>query len=418
MQEHSNRKVGRDSACLRTVSVSTSPLFGPWVHLFCMLGALFASAVALSIPSQSDNLRIRVTGVPQVAVPAKSFNCGDETVPDLPDVPPTAYRHRSGQISFISGNRRGVIFRGPALDVLGRSGCGSINPSDGNSDPAAFRDQEWVGALFSFDGREVVAFVHHEYHGEMHGNECDIAPGRRECWYASTTILRSLDEGATFVAPSPRDSVLLAPSYKYRAGMQRVGTYLPKVVGGPRQKRVYVLVSRVDRNQKLRIGQCLLRSDRKMREWELWQPNGFVPVPLSPYFSGTENKTPEHCTPVVNGNILSVKWVPEYNIYVAIGAAGKLGVYSQTSRDLISWDRPQTISGIATDWAGRPAFVAGDEFPHRRWYFSLLDPGSDSRNFDTVSTRPFLYFVEFGDGVRRQALIRSIKRVQVVIERN
>jgi hypothetical protein len=31
----------------------------------------------------------------------------------------------------------------------------------------------------------------------------------------------------------------------------------------------------------------------------------------------------------------------------------------------------------------------------RGWYFSLLDPTSSSRNFDTLEQRSYLYFVRF-----------------------
>jgi hypothetical protein len=55
--------------------------------------------------------------------------------------------------------------------------------------------------------------------------------------------------------------------------------------------------------------------------------------------------------------------------------------------------------------------------PPPSWYFSLLDPKSSSRNFDTLGDSPYLYFVRFrvidGKLARNR---RDIYRIPITIQ--
>ncbi|MDH3742540.1 MAG: hypothetical protein OER56_13185 [Hyphomicrobiales bacterium] len=375
-----------------------------------------ATMVCLFSPtSLALDVQVGLAGKVETVVAPEQFNCSKPRARDLADIPASAYRTSDGEVILFAGNRTGFVFRGPTLDLVARKDCSSVNPSDGNPDPSEYRDQEWTTAFFSFNGRDVAAYVHNEYHGEMHGEDCHIVLTRnRECWYASSTLMHSSDGGKTFKVGDPEDSVIMGPSYRYKTGMRRVGTYMPKVVGGRDGKSVFVFVSRVDINRNLRIGQCLLRSDKNQRQWALWADGKFRPAPRSPYTSDGADGKFEHCSPVMMGNVLSIKFMPSIDAYIAVGANRKTGVYVQLSKDLVKWGPRHKISGIDLDSATASTLKRG-EYVHRRWYFSLLDPTSTSRNFDTIGKRPYLYFVEFGDGQRRQKSIRTIKRVPLAI---
>ena len=162
---------------------------------------------------------------------------------------------------MLAGNRFNWFFVGPDLDHVHRANCDQILDSARNGDPAQYRDNEWVTALYSKNGVDVLGFVHDEYHGEDHNQPQCVSKtvSDRVCWYASTTIIESHDGGHTFVRPAASANVLASLPYPYKPGLRRAGVSVPKVVGNPVDGKVYVFASYSDRNEGARIGQCLFR---------------------------------------------------------------------------------------------------------------------------------------------------------------
>jgi hypothetical protein len=114
--------------------------------------------------------------------------------------------------------------------------------------------------------------------------------------------------------------------------------------------------------------------------------------------------------PVMEGNIFTVRYVPAHHVFLALGYASD-HVYYRSSADLLNWSAPKTLlqAPVFNQWnPGQPG---------PQWYYSLLDPSSASRDFDTLEQRPYLYYVKFrvkgGKFVNGQ---RDLMRVPLHIE--
>ena len=367
--------------------------------------------------ADAQTISVKVTGEPETVVRKKDLKCRTSKGSDSLDLPASAFRKKSGEVLLIAGNRSNYLLRGSSLDTVRRTDCRTMLISTGNPDPSLFDDQEWVTALFSLDGKNVTGFVHNEYHEELHGNKnCRIVLNRnRECWYASTKLIRSSDGGSTFSDEGGSRNVLIGPARQYASGERRLGTFMPKVVGGRDGSSVFVFVSRSDVEGGVKIGQCLLRSTASKKHWEIWDDGGFRKFASSPYFPSNEKRRSDHCKTVIPGNILSVKYIKAFDRYIAVGGGPRGRVIIRHSSDLVNWSEPSSITGIDRDPAEDSNKLRRGEFPNRRWYFSLLDPNSPSRNFDIIGKKPYLYYIEFGDGKQRQSKIRKLMRVRVEI---
>lgn len=361
-----------------------------------------------------DTLRLRIAGPEEVVVSADDMHCqlpGEKRGIDVTDVPPTAFRRDDGTVIMLAGNRQNFYLEGPSLDQVKRTSCGSLLPPAPKDDPAAFQDNEWLSALYSFDGKTVYGFVHNEYHGEEHGfAECQVTDRRnRACWYAATTLVVSKDGGRTFGRLPPPDNVVAALPYKFSPEMLRAGLGAPKVVGDPRDGSLYIFSTFLDRNRRVKAGQCVVRAlGQKQGVWRTWDGKGFEFNTANPYDSSAANQNGD-CTKVIHENIMSVKFIPARNAFVAIGIRQQEIVYS-FSRDLLHWDTTQVLMPISAFALWTP----GAERPV--WYVSLLDPSSKSRNFDTLEETPYLYFVRFH--IQNGRLVnqrRDLMRVRLAI---
>lgn len=341
-----------------------------------------------------DVPRLAVAGPEETVVSAETMTCRQRRRPgiDVTDIPPTAYRRDDGTVVMIAGNRGNFHFEGPDLDQVRRTSCASLLEPVNDADPSRFRAHEWLAALHSRDGRLVLGFVHHEYHGHEHGYPQCVFTNRRDypCWYGSVTLVTSEDGGRTFSRPAPAANVLMSLPTPFKEGAKRSGVVLPKVVGNPEDGKVYVFGTFVDRNRRGRGGQCLVRgSGSSIADWERWDGKRFTRFDSNPYgCNGACTGRLADCATVIPGNIFSVRYIPAYKQFVAIGISRGEVVY-RLSRDLVNWSGERSLWRTTTNANWR----SGDPSPG--WYFSLLDPTSSSRNFDTLEQRPYLYFVRF-----------------------
>jgi len=333
---------------------------------------------------------LRVAGQPEIVIPAKDMQCAGKGVAgiDVPDMPPTAYKRADGVVLLLAGNRFNYPNTGSTLDEVKRRDCGSLLTSTRSAEPASFTDAEWLVALYSANGTEVLGLVHNEYHGEEHGlKECVITSQRdRECWYASTTLVFSKDGGKTFSRLRAPQNVVAALPYKFYPGMKRAGTSNAKVVGHPSDGQVYVFVTNIERNRAKPTGECLVRADpAKPSSWHAWDGKGF----RQPIGSAYATQRAGDCVHVIQGPVTSVRHVPRLKAFVALQLIGSKLQY-RTSGDLLKWSAPRELP---FQFTALGSYKLGDPQPLE--YFSLLDPSSGSRNFDTLESRPYLYFVRW-----------------------
>jgi hypothetical protein len=359
----------------------------------CLAAALVLTALlAGPAPAAPPAVRLSVTGPAELVLSADSMRCTAGGELDITDIPVTAFRRNDGKVIVLSGHSSGHYLIGPSVERARRAGCDSILTSLREGDPSLYRDQEWVLQLYSVDGRTVWGFVHNEYHGDTHGERgCRLSPfADRQCWLSSVTWIRSTDGGATFRRrPAPENLIITLP-FRYRPGMMRAGVGMPKLVR--RGEWLYMLASYGDRAVRGRGGQCLLRAPSARPErWEVWLGGRFRPVPPSPYV-GEDRPGAAPCDPVLRQNVMSVKWVPGRGVFLAISIS-RTEVFYQTSPDMIVWSGPERLLGKHEALVGKdPAAVAAEDLPH---YFSLLDPESPSRNFDTLGESFWIYYIQY-----------------------
>jgi hypothetical protein len=364
-----------------------------------------AAAPAEAIPS----VQLSITGPEETVIAADRMTCrlpSEQRAIDVTDIPPTAYRRDDGQVLLLAGNRQNFYLQGPSLDEVSRTACHSLLTPAPRSDPAAFQDNEWLSALYSFDGKTVLGFVHNEYHGEEHGHAgCKVTNRRnRECWYASTTLVVSRNGGQSFERPPPPGNVVAALPYRFSDTLLRTGTGAPKVVDNPADGSFHVFVTFVDRNRSIRGGQCVIKATgTDPSEWRAWDGQKFALQLASPYGSAPAKTQRADCAKVIDANLMSVKYIPSRRIFVGIGIERENIVYS-SSKDLVNWSPQKVLSKISPFALWKPGS------PPPIWYVSLLDPTSKSRNFDTLEQRPYLYFVRF-----RTRASRLINRERDVI---
>ena len=371
-------------------------------------------ALLLSGAAAAEGIAAKITGTPEVVLSEDDFGCGGKGNLDAPDVPPTAFRRADGTVVFLATNRKNIAFSGPSLEQLSRQGCTPLYTADEAQDPGAFRDQQWLLALYSADGQNVVGIVHNEHHGEDYNPAC-VVKGNiedRPCWYASSLRIVSQDGGKTFVRPE-KDAVILSPPVRYKDFQKRRGTFLPKIVSSPKGGTVYALISRTDRNKGVRIGQCLMKSsDKMLASWQIFENGKFVEAPPTPYEDASSAEKFGYCDSVIDGNVLSVKYSTALKTYVAVVADAK-GVYVQTSADMTSWSKRVRLK---TDGIFQSTQPRGT--PRKTWYFSLLDPSDSSRNFDRIGAKPYLYYVEYADRTAKRRNARKVMRVEMSLTPN
>jgi hypothetical protein len=372
---------------------------------FLVLLALGTAARAQQLPT------LRVDGQPEMVIAAEAMQCaGKGGGIDVPDMPPTAFKRADGVVMLLAGNRFNYPNTGSSLEDVKRRDCGSLLVSTRSAEPSAFADSEWLVALYSENGSDVIGLVHNEYHGEEHGlPQCVITSQRdRECWYASTTLVLSRDGGKTFTRPSAPHNVVAALPYKFSPTMKRAGTSNAKVVGNPYDGQMYVLVTNIERNRPGRAGECLLRANPgKPMSWHAWDGQGFTRPLASPYATQRSGD----CVRVIQGPVTSLRYLPRFKSFVALQLTGNKLEY-RFSNDLLKWSAPRELEFQFTSLG---SYKPGDPEPLE--YFSLLDPASASRNFDTLESRPYLYFVRWRTNAK--GLVnsrRDVMRVRLAIE--
>lgn len=253
--------------------------------------------------------------------------------------------------------------------------------------------------------------MHQEYHGWQHNN-CSVPQKdvNADCWMVAMTSTVSHDGGMTFQhTAAPPGHLAVAAPYQYVPDKSEFGYGDPSgIVQSPKDGMFYMLVHQRRPFGQMRAGTCLLQSAdvSNHRGWRGWNGTGFgsssfggeesseFPVRFEdPYAAGFDPATAaQHaCAPVINMDftLLSVKWSTYFDRFIGIGQGqlpGKKGVWYQFSLtdDLLHWDDPMPIRPKLQNSTGGAIFEEN--------YASVLDPGSDDPNFNTVGETALFYY--------------------------
>lgn len=357
---------------------------------------------------------LSVAGAEEVVFDWSSDRC-DEF--DIPDLPARAFRDASGQVSLISAHlvtRRSV---GPTLDSIVRR-CDPVFESSHDPDPASWTDSEWIASTWTTDGTTVYGLVHNEYHGWERG---DCSDGNHfDCWYNAITAVVSTDSGNTFghLTDPPRHLVASIP-HRYTPESAPVGLFSPSnIVSGPDDH--WYALAKVGAHRTGGQTVCLMRTADlgDPSAWRFWDGAAFDGRFVDPYAQEISEPVEATC-PALDPDdigaqmIESLTWNTVLERWVLVGISADSiegretwGFYYSLSDDLIDWTRRRLLLEVPLPWT-----VADSGSGLSYLYPSLLDPTSESPNFETTGQTAYLYFTRNNEG--QGSLDRDLVRVPI-----
>jgi len=144
--------------------------------------------------------------------------------------------------------------------------------------------------------------------------------------------------------------------------------------------------------------------------WRAWDGSGFNMRFVDPYRGATIEPAAHTCRLVSPGQVGALTYSLTYNTYLgaflALGVRGD-GFYYALSNDLIHWTQPKRVM------AAVQGFANGGQTPYYA-YPSIVDPDSQSRNFDTSGRTPYLYYTRVNS---LDPLDFDLLRVRVAFQR-
>ena len=352
-------------------------------------------------PPSPRDVRVVVTGEPEVVFDWTTDRCEDV---DIPDLAARAFRDADGNVQLITAHEVNRRFIGPDLDHL-RHECDVIMRSGLNSDPAAFDDHEWIAATWTPNGQTVYALVHDEYQGHSRPERCPSG-NYFSCWYNAITLAVSQDGGRTYRAP-PRPSLVASIPYPYVPDTGPRGMFAPSNIirGADGFLYTFPWLGFGDDGS----GTCLMRTKTPAdpSSWRGWSGGRrFEMTFVDPY--GPNPRPEEHLCKRISGdpgsltyNSVARQWV---NVVAKVG-----GFYYALSPDLITWTKERRFYELTTTWE----YQCGD--PDPVLYPSLIDPSGTSRNFETSDGRAYVYYTVLHYPDCQQTLDRDLVRVPVTI---
>ncbi len=352
------------------------------------------------------DVRVVVTGEPEVVFDWTTDRCEDV---DIPDLAARAFRDADDNVQLISAHEVNRRFIGPDLDHL-RHECDVIMRSGLDPDPAAFDDHEWLAATWTPDGRTVYALVHDEYQGHSRPERCPSG-NYFSCWYNAITLAVSQDGGRTYRA-APRPNLVASIPDPYVPDLGPRGMFAPSNIVRRGDGYFYSLV-RLLRGEI--GGNCVIRTKdlSNPSSWRAWtdgkqfdtrfvDPYGPVPDPSRHLCRSFLFPTGRHLDPgSITYNSVARQWI-------FVGASTG-GFYYALSRDLVTWTAARLFYDVTTIWE----YACGD--PDPVLYPSLIDPSSTSRNFETSDGRAYVYYTVLHYPDCQQTLDRDLVRVPVTI---
>jgi len=332
---------------------------------------------------------------------------------DIPDLPARAFRDADGNVQLISAHLSSRRLIGPTLGEVARD-CDPVMLSTHDGDPSMFSDNEWIASTHTEDGNTVYAVVHNEFHGWEHG--LCTAGDNFACWYNSLTMAVSTDGGTSYqhAAAPPRHLVASLP-YPYEDAAGPYGVFEPGNI--IKKGDAYFMFVRVDEYKSGSQRVCLLRTTNLAdpASWRAWDGKDFSVAMGSPYDLVQGQGSVQHCAsmdPDLGLLESGITYNTFLNRYVMVGISTDnfstdreiWGVMYAFSDDLIDWERRVLLFEAPLPWSRQ----AGN--PRTYLYPTLIDPDSETRNFETSGKTAYLYLTRFNGG---DPLDRDLIRIPV-----
>ena len=371
---------------------------------------IVTSGICVGSGASGETLGAAFIGPPESVFDTKTQSCEPTNIPDQRAV---AFRDANNQVHLFASHSVVRAMVGPNLNQLTRR-CNVVYRSPIDPDPADFDQYDWPGGFFTADGRNVAALVHSEFHGDDVPGMCSAPKDRLfDCLWGAVTYAVSHDGGNSFTVPRPPGNLVASLPYQFAPNPQRgpAGYHSPTAIVqlGAFQ---YALIN-IWKYRDQAYGACLIRTSNPFdpQSWRAWDGSGFNVQFIDPYVVANAIPAEHVCKPVLNvPEVDSLAYLPSAKLFVATQLThdkrfGPLGVYLNTSPDLIHWTRPVALVDLDTMVAAEGA---------GRWdyrYASLLDPASTDRDFVDLTDRPYLYYVRLDR--MHPPLVRTLLRRQI-----
>lgn len=373
-----------------------------------LAGALLFLTLLLGPHCAKAQLVVEPAGAEQVVFLHSRDACRPE---DIPDAPARAFRDANGLTHLFATHYVNFGFVGRDLNSAKRD-CTIAYQGAGDDNPGYFDDRAWLVSFWSDNGRTVNTLVHNEFQANLRPWLC---PSRIyvECWYNAITAARSTDGGFHFTRVA--SAVVAAPAYRFDNTIRHpVGYFSASNIVKPGDF-LYTMVWAENVGEQKR-GVCLLRTENPSNPetWRAWDGSSFN-VRLGNPYREPASEPPHVCALIdpdhLHDHIDSLVRHTSTGRYISVMAfAGpRPGFYASDSTDLFHWSEPRKIMDTGPATAG--------ECDNRSVlaYSSLLDPLSQSRNFETIGDTAHLYFTRFHFRNCAGNLDRNLLRVPVTV---
>jgi hypothetical protein len=344
--------------------------------------------MALGGGAAAQTVTLSPAGEPRTLYRWSTDRCEDEFIPDAPA---RAFRRADGRIALLATHRENWALVGADFASL-KPDCRSVLRSSAQAPDGA--GELWIEATYTRDGRDVVALVSQDLSRRMRAEGCDRRdlPGR--CWLNNILGARSNDMGRSFaLLPGPSRMVATLGDRYPAEARARYGVFTTSNI--VHHGSGYYMVAYLQAESMQPAGNCLFRTGDPFvpGSWRGWDGTDFSIDLARPDGDGRP------CVPlspqVLQTEVRSLTYVPDRGVWLAVfrgrmklagDAAPVPGFYYAQSRDMLDWQAPRRI------WAA-PTQARRDDATMVTNYPSLLDPGSLSRNFESLdSGRPVLLF--------------------------
>jgi hypothetical protein len=272
----------------------------------------------------------------------------------------------------------------------------------------------WIESTYTFDGKNIAALVSEDRTSLIAAEGCNAQgePGR--CWTNEILAARSDDMGQSFSLYPPASRTVASLGTEYPSTMHgRFGAFTASNIVA-KDSFYYTIIS--VQGDKQPPGACLFRTENPLKPygWRAWDGNEFS-------IDMTTANNSHVCSPLkgLPSEVRSISYVSKKRRWIAVFASrirlvGDTtplpGFYYAESEDLKTWSAPRRILAAPT----KPREGPEDYFTI---YPSLIDPGSGSKNFETIdSNRAILTFTKQHLVQGRGTMNRDLMYVFVDVE--
>ena len=189
---------------------------------------------------------------------------------DVPDAPARAFRRSDGEVVVIASHYVNTELVGHSTDALKKT-CNIVYLASRNPDPARSDYLTWIASTWTFDGKNVFALGHNEFHGNEVPGRCSFKD-LSSCWYNTIVLLSSHDGGASFERVDKDEGrAVIAPSFTSKEAEGEARGYFNPTNIIKVGDYVYALVG-YNGLTKRSHGLCLARAKdpSKIDDWEVY----------------------------------------------------------------------------------------------------------------------------------------------------